>query len=430
MTKNFDLCHLDSIDTASLIYHYDLQNKNQVSEKVECSFVGSYEKIENCANCGSNLSLTENLQQSKFKNQDLKLYFDESSETRFLKSKRNNYKDASKLSYRKIEDVFSDLTIVDSNFHVIISNFIECRSIDQSLSSINKYDHHRAREIEVNHCRINLLSTDFHIFEEIKFNKCDLEFYFELFSDKFHITNLKLQFNDFKIIQPIIIFDFAKIEPKTDENSFYSEMDDYFHILKIINCRVTIFGCIPPYFTKIEFLNCDIIGSNDLLSSNLEFYKNRVEENNDSSDDLKRPTLHSDNEEYNPRFYMYDCEFYDQLLISGFFRHIEIRNCKSTLFVDSDCEFIYVINHNGAVTVNSAVENATLKADFGFLKIDDGILYLKNLKIDNIYNLRFQKVLNHDSLVKKINNREFIESEIPTLDCPCQTEGICHFRTP
>lgn len=401
------------------IFHYFLQYEEQILTNLNCSFVDSFKKMDNCIHCDQKLIFDLNIKKNEPEKQILKLYYNKVNEVKNFIYMQTNYKETQNTSFRKLSDIYFDFEIMNSNFHLILQNIFECVSINRDLASIHKHDIAISHQIDINHSIVKFLSPNFHIFDFITLNNCIIESNFELFSEKFYNTYMNIKFLNFRLSSRLTICNFAVIEPLGDFNKFHSEQDENYHTIQIENCKITIFKYIPQYISHIKLTNCTILFLDSIDISNTESSVDQCISNLKSSELIeKQHKLVGQND--NLDFCLNNCILHGNLLISGIFHSIKITNCSSNFTLEANYKEIDIQNHQGQFSIYPIVEMAISKGENDLLKIHNKTLDLRNLKIKNISNTKFNEIEINNCEINKIDNVQSSVFDILNSKCSFQ----------
>lgn len=411
--QNFELFENNLQISEYLIFHIESHhNKGKQSLKT-CQFVGLCSEIINCSFCEQKLSFEIHARDKMNGKEILKLNYNNI----FAEEKDSfcceNSKEELEPVFWTPRGLFFDLDIKQTNFHVIILDFLECQSKEKTVSSISENDY-LSHIIEINHCYVKILSLKFHVFELISMNNCIIDNDFELFSDKFFDTHLNLSFCDFQLLNPIIVWNFAKIETLDNENDFFSSRDKGYHILELRNCKISIFENIPQYFTRITLSKCEILVTiNDISLNTKYFIDQRVKL--DKLANLDEKIISSDNSDFD--MLIDDCLLPENLKITGSFNLIKMTNCISSLKINSNCHEIEIQNHQGEFSVNSVLNKAISKGTNSLFKFEDKTLILQNLQIHSLVDIELDELDIDNCHINKIDNVKSTLIDIHNSKC-------------
>lgn len=414
--KSFEFFNSDLIEMKYLIFHINSQSKEEKLTNLTCSFSNLCQEILHCNICAQKFEIKLYNEMTIKNDQILKLYHKSNN----VNDNFTEKKELQNSSFRKLSDIFFDLEVKFSNFHIIVSNFVECKSIDQNLSSIVKNDHLLSHQIKVRYCHVKFLNTNFHIFDHITMNNCTLACDFELFSDKFHKTFLNIKFINFRLLIPLRIFNFAKIESFEPENEFSANQDDEYHGLGIRNCLLTIFGDIPQKIKQLILSKCKIDIHDSSSALNSEFYENRSSQSSKSSvvNQIHNVSITSANK--NLYFWIYETILPDEIHISGMFGSIKLMRCSSSCTINTDCERIDIRNHQGKFTVNFGKNKVISTGINSCLKIDEKNIHIINMKNVILIDVKYERIEIENCYIEKMNHIKYKMIRI--------RDSVCLFR--
>lgn len=415
LSWNFEIFDLN--ETEYFIFHFTPDYKELKLVDSSSFTVSMNENIQNCTNCNSKSLLKSYLENNELYKQNLKLYFDELYKADDRITGYMNEEEISNFHTQKFSNKHLNLKVEHSNFHLIISQFIECESIDRKVSSIHKYDHLLCHQIEINYCNIKFLNLNFRIFKKIKLNNCLLESNLKFYTNIFSIMNLNLHFVNFQILEPIMIFDFVKIEPFQNINEFHLERVENHYILRIGNCKLTIFEIIPDYISHMKLTNCHLVITNEMNTSNIEHSEEQSIFEMHSLSEIMKYKICIISKSPTFKLIMNKCTSFDNIHISGVFNTIKIVNCTYLFIVKAECKLIEIENHKREFTLYSFLNKVISRHENSYLKIDDGMIHLKNLMIHDITDLHIKFFEIQNCEIKRIEN---VEAGIISIrDCKC-----------
>lgn len=374
LSRKFEIFNFYPDKTNCFIFHFNIDDEKSIFEESSWSFVSSSTQFRNCPSCQIKLPNGLYSINKECHKQTTKIYFEKLIEKDDIISED----ETCNLISRKSSDIYFNFEISQSNFHFIISNFIDCKSLDRDLSSIQKCDYLVCHQIKVKNCYIKFLNDNFHIFELIEFNNCVLDCQLELFSKKCSVVDLNMYIKNFQPLTPIILSNFAKIEPLCDQNEFISCQEADYHTLTIDNCKITIFDVIPRYFTSLTFTNCEIVLSNDMNTLNIDRMKDQSFENFHSFKNVDGIGIISITP--NLEFTLINCKSHDIITIFGVFNSLKIVDCISSFVIFSNWKLIEIKNQKKNFEIYPMIHKAVSQGENSYMKIEKQDLILK-LKI-------------------------------------------------
>lgn len=387
-----------------LIYHVNLRHYTERPTELICSLVGSFKKIQNCPDCLQKISLAFFTQNTTDYNKILKSYYGKNKLENCASTIMNCSATTSRI-FQKYRETYFYLKIKHSNFHLSIFRCIECKSINPNMSSLSKKGRNFYK-LRANFCYIKFLSTNFHLVDFIVLKNCKLEVNFRLFLNKSsNALPLRMKFINFELLSPMILFDFAKIEPMNNKSEFYSFQNEHDHELKLKNCKIFIFANLSQYISDLEFSQCEIVILNDLFASNQEYSTNQSKQNEKLTNIIEKNKI----KVFNTDLYLKieQSRLPDNLEITGILDAISIINCVSmSLCISISYRTLDIQNHHGNFLVSSIPIKAVSLGEYCCLRVCNykTAIILENLKIDNISDIEIDEIQIQKCQIDKIDN--------------------------
>lgn len=425
--QNTKLFSNNSLEKNYSIFHINSQDCHRKPKQLICSFVGSYKEIQNCPDCTQKL-LSEYYPQNKMDNHGiLKLYHDNIFKYRNYEFENKKIFKTSNFSTQKYQNRHHSLRIENSDFHLFLFRFIECKSIDPKLSSIFKNG--VTDEIEIYNCHVNFVHSYFDLFKHITLNNCIIKFHTKIFHQIGSHIPLNIKFLNFQTTQPFKMFDFVRIEPIDNKSAFISHHSQTNFEVYLENCRIYIFAVIPSYILNLKLSNCQIFILKDSFLEDLKYETNQLRSYTTFSEKMakNRNNLIGNNTRLHLK--IESCILPKNFEISGMFGKIQLINNTSNIILNSLCEYVEIKNHRNSFCISSLnLKTISKENKNNSLNITSKpSVVIRNFIVDEIFDVELDEISFKDCSINKMDNIISRVIKIKNTQCSFQIwtpEGI------
>lgn len=320
-----------------------------------------------------------------------------------------------KLPISNSDNNFYQFEISKSHFHLIISRFIECISMNNHESSIFKKIENHISYFSISHCHIRFLTRDLILFDEINFIHCIFETSITLFSDKIFnkMYDIHILYSVFR--KSIFINNFAEI--KSDQLPCFLSFTEFDNFLNIKNCIIKIKEDLPRIFMHLEMINCTILAKNKIFrvksdSTLQDFVDQTIPLNMLKYMNAKLGNLNDECE-----FLIRNSIILGDFLISGVFKHIKIIQSKSSFIIDAYYKSVKIKNHTGIFSVLPVIKEVQPSQPINKFYEDDSHLILENLIVGCIENSHIENLVITNCQIGKIRNLQCRNLKITDSKC-------------
>lgn len=314
------------------------------------------------------------------------------------------------------------IEIIQSNFHIILSRFIEIKSINSEKSAIKKNSESFGLTLKIIHCEMKFLTDNFSLFDHIRIENCKLPSFLHLDYSGINQKNYYISIENIYNVISIQIFDFMNMQNFECKNFFGIAHRCNFFSLISQNCHVKIVKKIPSKYIFIPLFRIIMISvENNIIFKDHPLIPTNIAMNTDLSSIYTQimPQL-----AYNKptcKLEITNCILPPHLCIKGIFNSITFGKNSSYLVVDSFFHQLQIYDHNGEFEIKNIISKAISKQSTGNNLFMNKIKFvILNLKIECLQNITVDYLKIFNCTIKNINNVKCKSIEIRNTTCSFQ----------
>lgn len=347
---------------------------------------------------------------------NIEIYHYERSFIQYLKSYQSQMLNLRKSLIGITRFNLSEFETESSNFHFIFEQLLELKSIDKNLSRIKKQMKNSSSNIDIEYCMVKFLPNSYLTEENIIFHNCIIESIVSIQTNIFSRINHYIKFENSSLNKYIILFNFLWISACDLNNVIQINKQNLHIIVELSNCKIKFFKDVPNNIVEIILDNCEIEVENNLLYFEKNIYIDETE-NFAFSTKIVKQISHFIHREINVSLLIQNSTLPENLQIYGIFHAIRIENCISSFNLNAYTHILKIKNHRGQFTIEKIIKNAFSKYENNTIKKYGKYFRIENYELNILQNLKVERLIIKNCLIKNIRNIKFKRITIENTDC-------------